>query len=132
MAAAKTYLDVPKEQSGLLGPEPDRAAVKTALMQMDAAVLRLYDLPAEYESAIIALFQGRERKGVGCTFTGYPAGWSSHESHARPTKGIAESSIWDKFDEAIGSLPTDAIAALPVDGAAEHDLYLYGAPKNAR
>lgn len=112
-AAAKRYLALPKEQVGLLSPEPDRAAIRAALMDMDAAVLRLYDLPSEYEASIVALFQGRERKGVGCNFTGYPVGWASRQSHDARIAADDEPSIWDKFDEAIGSLAPETLDALP-------------------
>lgn len=132
VAAAEAYLALPKEPRGLLAPEPDQLALRSSLMEMDAAVLSLYDLPSEYEASIVALFQGRERKGVGCEFTGYPVGWTSRESLAATNSDQPEPSIWDKFDAAIGSLPPEAIAAMPVDGAAEHDHYLYGAAKNAR
>lgn len=113
VAAAKRYLSLPKEQVGLLAAEPDRAAIKAALMEMDSAVLRLYDLPPEYEASIVALFQGRERKGVGCDFTGYPVGWSSRQPLGWTHAELPEVSIWDKFDEAIGSLSPEEINALP-------------------
>lgn len=112
-AAAKRYLSLPKEQVGLLAAEPDRAAIKTALMDMDAAVLRLYDLPPDYEASIVSLFQGRNRKGVGCDFTGYPVGWSSRQPLDGSQTDRSEVSIWDKFDEAIGSLSLEEINALP-------------------
>jgi hypothetical protein len=37
--------------------------------------------------------------------------------------------IWELFIEAAESLPPEALESLPVDGAAQHDHYLYGSPK---
>jgi len=45
--------------------------IKQALLQMDAAVLRAYDLPPRLERQLLDLFTNVERKGVGCEFTGY-------------------------------------------------------------
>jgi hypothetical protein len=45
--------------------------IKQALLEMDAAILRAYDLPTRLERQLLDFFCGVERKGVGCTFTGY-------------------------------------------------------------
>ena len=45
--------------------------VKQALLEMDAAVLKAYDLPPRLERQLLDLFTGVERKGVGCDFRGY-------------------------------------------------------------
>lgn len=37
--------------------------------------------------------------------------------------------IWELFNEFTESLPPEAFEGLPVDGAAQHDHYLYGSPK---
>lgn len=42
----------------------------------------------------------------------------------RPTRGIAEVIV-----ERMKSLPPDVFEHLPIDGASEHDHYLYGSPK---
>lgn len=59
---------------------PDAASVRIALLEMDAAVLKAYDLPPHLERRLLTLFNGVERKGVGLdgqdgrsTFTGYDA-----------------------------------------------------------
>jgi hypothetical protein len=64
---------------------PSDAEVRAALLAMDAAVLRAYDLPPRLERQLLDLFTGVERKGVGLdspdgrsTFYGYyPAGFTS-------------------------------------------------------
>ena len=43
-----------------------------------------------------------------------------------PTAGTP---IWDIADELFGAIPDEELARLPIDGAAEHDHYLYGWPK---
>jgi hypothetical protein len=45
--------------------------IREALLAMDAAVLRAYDLPARLEHELLTLFWRVERKGVGCQFDGY-------------------------------------------------------------
>jgi hypothetical protein len=37
--------------------------------------------------------------------------------------------IWDKIEERIAKLPEEVWDQLPIDGALEHDHYLYGTPK---
>lgn len=67
------------------GPTPTDAEVRAALLAMDAAVLRAYDLPPRLERQLLDLFTGVERKGVGLdgpdgksTFRGYyPPGFTS-------------------------------------------------------
>ena len=44
---------------------------KKLLFDIDAEVMRLYDLPPRYEKKILDLFQGKQRKGVDFDFTGY-------------------------------------------------------------
>lgn len=67
------------------GSVPTDADVRAALLAMDAAVLRAYDLPPRLERQLLDLFTGVERKGVGLdgpdgksTFRGYyPPGFTS-------------------------------------------------------
>jgi hypothetical protein len=57
------------------GPLYDAAAtpegLKQALLDMDAAVLRAYNLPPRLEHELLSFFWGLERKGVGCELRGY-------------------------------------------------------------
>jgi hypothetical protein len=43
----------------------------------------------------------------------------------------AEQPIWEIADELFGAIPDEELARLPIDGAAEHDHYLYGWPKRS-
>jgi hypothetical protein len=36
--------------------------------------------------------------------------------------------IWEKFADAFKDVPEEELNRLPVDGAAQHDHYIYGAP----
>ncbi len=54
-------------------PPPTNTEVQAALLAMDAAVLRAYNLPVRLERQLLDLFNGVERKGVGCSFTSYPS-----------------------------------------------------------
>jgi hypothetical protein len=38
--------------------------------------------------------------------------------------------IWEQFEQAGLALPEKVLAALPSDGASEHDHYIYGTPKH--
>jgi hypothetical protein len=40
-----------------------------------------------------------------------------------------DSPIWERIAELAEEIPDEAIADIPVDGATEHDHYLYGSPK---
>ena len=37
--------------------------------------------------------------------------------------------IWQQFAEAFKDVPEEELARLPVDGATQHDHYIYGTPK---
>jgi hypothetical protein len=37
--------------------------------------------------------------------------------------------IWEEFEEIAASIPDQEWAKLPVDGAEQHDHYIYGTPK---
>ncbi len=39
--------------------------------------------------------------------------------------------VWQRFQNAVHSLPKEELAALPSNGASEHDHYLYGLPKRS-
>jgi hypothetical protein len=57
---------------------PSEKEVRDALMAMDAAVLRLYALPARLERQLLDHFRGYVRRGVGCDFGDYfPADFKS-------------------------------------------------------
>jgi predicted DNA-binding antitoxin AbrB/MazE fold protein len=43
--------------------------------------------------------------------------------------GNAHRPIWEVADELRRSIPAEEWAKLPVDGAAQHDHYIYGTPK---
>jgi predicted DNA-binding antitoxin AbrB/MazE fold protein len=40
-----------------------------------------------------------------------------------------EKRIWEVAEDLVGDIPEDALDSAPTDGAAEHDHYLYAAPK---
>ncbi len=128
-AAAAAYLKlVVPLQTFTLTP-PDEAAIKQALLDLDAAVLRLYNLPIVLERQLLAIFDGVDRPGVGCTFRGYPRGWTSRPVEPSTKLPDDDRPIWERIADLAASLPEEAIAGLPVDGASQHDHYLYGAPK---
>ena len=107
-AAASSYRSIAKQaqdsslvkepnlfDSGETQPKnvPDQSALKSALLRLDAEVLKLYDLPPRFERQLLELFAGVERKGVGCDFRGYyPPGFTS----SLPLKMI----ISDRFQRA--------------------------------
>jgi hypothetical protein len=72
-----------RQLAGSAGPLFDASGtaggVKRALLEMDAAILRAYDLPPRLERQLLDLFAGVKRKGVGCDFRGYyPPGFTSY------------------------------------------------------
>ena len=56
---------------GLLPGEQRVTDAKAALLKMDAAVLRLYDLPPRAKRDLLILFAGHQRSGVPFPFTQY-------------------------------------------------------------
>ena len=53
---------------------------------------------------------------------------SRHEAPAPPSP-IAPKPIWEHFADAFKDVPEEELARLPIDGAAQHDHYIYGWPK---
>jgi hypothetical protein len=93
---ANRYVALVREPDRFSLRGDDDGAVRHALLQMDAAVLRAYDLPPRLERQLLDLFTGVERKGVGCEFRGYyPPGLDAYvplhelisEEYARSTLG---------------------------------------------
>ena len=79
VATAEEYLRQVREPKEFRLQAEDYTPVREALLKMDAAVMRAYDLPPRLERQLLDLFQGVERKGVGCQFSGYyPPGFSSY------------------------------------------------------
>ena len=48
---------------------------------------------------------------------------------AAPSSHEAPKPIWEQFIEAFKDVPDEELERLPVDGAAQHDHYIYGLPK---
>lgn len=46
-----------------------------------------------------------------------------------PPSESSDRPIWELFEEVADNLPDEIVADLPTDGAAQHDRYLYGSPK---
>jgi hypothetical protein len=83
--AAESYLKLVQESADFALGAPDPSAVREALLQWDAEVMRAYALPVRLERALLDLFRlppakqdQRRRKGVGCVFGDYfPADFES-------------------------------------------------------
>jgi division protein CdvB (Snf7/Vps24/ESCRT-III family) len=44
-------------------------------------------------------------------------------------ENVPRKTIWEKIDERVNQIPEEVLERLPVDGAKQHNHYLYGAPK---
>lgn len=55
---------------------------------------------------------------------------ADHETDT-PATGLHEARppIWEAFIEASLNIPDEELDRLPIDGAAQHDHYIYGTPK---
>ncbi|MCC6227735.1 MAG: N-6 DNA methylase [Phycisphaerales bacterium] len=74
-AATRSTLFATPSPEVSLSPE---SAVRDALLNLDAAVLRAYALPIKLERQLFDYFNKNIRAGVGCTFGDYfPAGYKS-------------------------------------------------------
>lgn len=68
---AKAYLDVARRDAGLSSPRADCTVLHRLLREMDAEVLRLYDIPARMERAMLDIFADKGRAGVPPGFPRY-------------------------------------------------------------
>jgi hypothetical protein len=111
--AANNYVGSVKEQRRFSLHVDDDARIQEALLRMDAAVLRAYDLPPRLERQLLDLFTGVERKGVGCDFRGYyPPGLDAYVPlHELISEEYARSML-GRFREAPRAVPPDVLAAL--------------------
>jgi hypothetical protein len=69
--AAMRYCKLATSPGQLFDTTATPEGIKQALLEMDAAVLHAYGLPARLERQLLDFFRGAERKGVGCPFDGY-------------------------------------------------------------
>jgi hypothetical protein len=53
----------------------------------------------------------------------------SDTDNAAPPPHEPPKPIWEQFIEAFKDVPEEELERLPVDGAAQHDHYIYGLPK---
>jgi hypothetical protein len=128
-AAANAYLALVKPPADFALWSQDKRAVEHALLDLDAAVLRLYDLPDNQERQLLGLFDGVDRLGVGCRFRGYPAGWTSKQPLQDSLLPQDDRPIWERIVAMAESLPEEVFADLPSDGAFQLDHYIYGTRK---
>ena len=50
--------------------------------------------------------------------------------YAKPPQSVpAFKPIWEEFEEIAADIPDEEFLKLPVDGAEQHDHYIYGTPK---
>lgn len=101
------YRKLAKSEGPLFDTEATSKGLKQALLEMDAAVLRAYDLPPDLEYQLLHLFTGVERKGVGCDFRGYyPRGFTSHLPLHLLISDDFERAAADRVSEHYGASPT--------------------------
>ena len=55
--------------------------------------------------------------------------WLLRLAEQQPDQESGAEPFWKIFTETIHTLPPEVFDDLPVDGASEHDHYLYGSPK---
>jgi hypothetical protein len=76
--AAMRYRTLAGSPGSLFKEDATPSGIRQALLEMDAAVLSSYDLPPRLERQLLDFFDGIDRKGVGCPFSGYyPPGFTS-------------------------------------------------------
>ena len=114
--AAMRYRALSTSQGPLYDNEATPEGIKRALLDMDAAVLRAYDLPPRLERQLLDLFDGVERKGVGCDFNGYyPPGFTSylplHMIHSERFQRAAADATADRFIPDESDAVTEALSA---------------------
>ena len=98
------YFALDARKDSILRAEPSDDQLRKILLQIDAAVMRLYDLPPKMEKRVLDFFQGIQRKGVDFSFKGYyPEGFESavplheylSEEYQRSTVSFVEKWVED-------------------------------------
>jgi hypothetical protein len=56
-------------------------------------------------------------------------GKSNGGDQKEPPQNEAQKAVWEQFADAFKNVPQEELHRLPVDGAAQHDHYIYGTPK---
>lgn len=54
------------------------------------------------------------------------------ETTSEPAPNLDDRSIWEVCDEIMKDLPISTLEQLPIDGAEQHDHYIYGIPKQSK
>lgn len=80
-------------------------------------------IPALIAEALNAL-----QEHVHTTQVQHP-GHDGHGTQAAPVLPPRKKHIWEVAAELVAEIPEEDLACLPVDGAAQHDHYIYGTPK---
>ena len=91
-------------------------------------------LPPELESSIQAAVHSGHFTSVDDAMTEAASfllqRLNQTQTEAKPTEAIpAYKPIWEEFEEIAASIPDEEWRKLPVDGAEQHDHYIYGTPK---
>ncbi len=77
--AVSNYIRAVARHPSQRASTPSDETMHNLLLEVDAAVLRLYDLPPRLERQLLDVFAGRERPGVPCTFKRYfPEGFEPY------------------------------------------------------
>jgi hypothetical protein len=56
-------------------------------------------------------------------------GGPGNQASPVPAAPARKKPIWEVAAELVAEMPAEDLACLPVDGAAQHDHYMYGTPK---
>ncbi len=98
-------------------------------------------LPEDLERSIRAEVQGGHFASVDDVIAEAVRAYLSARVHGPASSGPAaepegaaatHKPIWEEFEEIAASIPAEEWAKLPVDGAEQHDHYIYGTPKRPR
>jgi hypothetical protein len=103
-----------------------------------------FDLTPEQKDLLVALAQETGKpvpaliadaldalqEHVHATQVQHP-GHGGHGNHTSPLPASPpkKKHIWEVAAELVAEIPEEDLARLPVDGAAQHDHYIYGTPK---
>jgi hypothetical protein len=103
-----------------------------------------FDLTPEQKNLLVALAQETGKpipvlitealdalqEHVHATQVQHP-GYDEHRKQAAPVPVAPprKKHIWEVAAELVAEIPEEDLAGLPIDGAAQHDHYIYGTPK---
>lgn len=98
-----------------------------------------FDLTPEQQGLLVALAQETGKpipaliaEALDALQAQVRATQAQHPGHGNQPSPLKKKHIWDIAAALVAEIPEEVLARLPIDGAAQHDHYIYGTPKRTQ